>query len=100
MAGLRQAGNDLQAPARALLPQINDALAALREASGCCFAAMSGSGATCFGLFEAAGQAERAAAKIAQDHPDWWVASAPLVSDCTDQPADFGDQARTHYPRL
>jgi 4-diphosphocytidyl-2-C-methyl-D-erythritol kinase len=34
---------------------------------------MSGSGATCFGLFADDKIAEGAAAKIANDHPHWWV---------------------------
>jgi 4-diphosphocytidyl-2-C-methyl-D-erythritol kinase len=39
---------------------------------------MSGSGATCFGLFAAAGPAEAAAARIHAAEPDWWVAAAPV----------------------
>jgi 4-diphosphocytidyl-2-C-methyl-D-erythritol kinase len=42
---------------------------------------MSGSGATCFGLFEQQAQAERAAADLRNAEPGWWVASAPLLAD-------------------
>ncbi|HLH88019.1 MAG TPA: hypothetical protein VKX28_06125 [Xanthobacteraceae bacterium] len=45
--------NDLEAPARALQPVISDVLAALVRCGDCLFARMSGSGATCFGLFGA-----------------------------------------------
>lgn len=72
---LGQQRNDLEPPARAIAPQIGAALAALE---GAVFARMSGSGATCFGLY-AQGAAE-AAAQIARRHPGWWVASGRLLS--------------------
>jgi 4-diphosphocytidyl-2-C-methyl-D-erythritol kinase len=56
--------NDLEPPAVRLQPVIADVLAALRGASGCALARMSGSGATCFGLFNSAPAAEAAAQKI------------------------------------
>jgi 4-diphosphocytidyl-2-C-methyl-D-erythritol kinase len=65
--------NDLEPPAARLQPVIADVLAALRGASGCALARMSGSGATCFGLFNAAPAAEAAAQKIQSSHPTWWV---------------------------
>ena len=64
--------NDLQAPAITMQPVIQDVLAALEPAL---LARMSGSGATCFGLCESAEHADSLAAKILQDHPDWWVVS-------------------------
>ena len=66
--------NDLEAPAQALCPQISAALARLRESAGCALARMSGSGATCFGLYPSRPAAEAAAASIAAQHPGWWVA--------------------------
>ena len=68
-AALRALGNDLEAPARTLCPPVDAALAWLGGRPGCLLARMSGSGATCFGLFEDAGTAERAA-----DRPPagWW----------------------------
>jgi 4-diphosphocytidyl-2-C-methyl-D-erythritol kinase len=39
---------------------------------------MSGSGATCFAIFENAAEAEVAAAKIQRDHPGWWVHAGAL----------------------
>lgn len=67
--------NDLEQPARAVAPQIDTALAALE---GALFARMSGSGATCFGLYER-GAAAAAAAQIAQTHPGWWVRSGRVL---------------------
>ena len=64
--------NDLEPPAISLHPQIGDTLAALRAAPGCKLARMSGSGATCFGLFSEAG-AQAAAQTLHSQHPDWWV---------------------------
>lgn len=64
--------NDLQEPALSAAPAIADTLNALTN-TGAAFARMSGSGATCFGLFEAHDAAEKSAAAISQDHPDWFV---------------------------
>ncbi len=58
--------NDLQSPAIELAPGIQDVLNALEKTSGLRFARMSGSGATCFGLYDDAGiAAEKAAQQIA-----------------------------------
>ena len=70
--------NDLEAPALAIAPQIADVLSALRAAPGIKLARMSGSGATCFGLFEDQASAQAAAQTIAQAHPGWWVRAAVL----------------------
>ena len=71
--------NDLEAPARAIAPAIGDALAALRKA-GAHLARMSGSGATCFGLFESGNLAKRAASRIREKHPGWFVAATRTLS--------------------
>lgn len=71
VADLRRAPNDLEPPARRLCPPINDALIALAAAPGALLARMSGSGATCFGLFETVAEAETAAASCAR--PGWWT---------------------------
>ena len=70
--------NDLEAPARALAPEIGEVLAALRTLDGCRLARMSGSGATCFALFESLPEAEAALAAIQSSHPDWWAAAGAL----------------------
>ncbi|WP_149802944.1 4-(cytidine 5'-diphospho)-2-C-methyl-D-erythritol kinase [Mesorhizobium sp. NFR06] len=66
--------NDLEAAARSIEPAIGEALKALKRADAA-FARMSGSGATCFGLFETGNVAKRAAIEIRARHPDWFVAA-------------------------
>jgi 4-diphosphocytidyl-2-C-methyl-D-erythritol kinase len=63
--------NDLQRPAIALAPVIADCLAALGD-HGAMLTRMSGSGATCFGIFTNGANAARAARAIAARHPGWW----------------------------
>jgi 4-diphosphocytidyl-2-C-methyl-D-erythritol kinase len=64
--------NDLQRPAIALAPAIADCLAALGE-HGAMLTRMSGSGATCFGIFTNAANAARAAGMIQRRNPQWFV---------------------------
>ncbi|WP_375280043.1 4-(cytidine 5'-diphospho)-2-C-methyl-D-erythritol kinase [Pseudooctadecabacter sp.] len=66
--------NDLEAPARALAPEIDDVLTLLADQSGCILSRMSGSGATCFAIFEDADTRDTAAAAITSQRPNWWVA--------------------------
>ncbi|TIS99092.1 4-(cytidine 5'-diphospho)-2-C-methyl-D-erythritol kinase, partial [Mesorhizobium sp.] len=66
--------NDLEPAARVIQPAIGKALSVLNKA-GAGFARMSGSGATCFGLFETGNVAKRAAVDIRSRHPDWFVAA-------------------------
>lgn len=70
--------NDLQPGAIALAPVIGAALAALQSLPGALFARMSGSGATCFALFDSAAAAASAAESLRRLQPLWWVADAPL----------------------
>lgn len=72
-AELASCRNDLTASALALVPVISRVLAALRGEPGVRFARMSGSGATCFGIFPSLAAAEVAARGIAGTHSDWWV---------------------------
>lgn len=71
--------NDLEAPARQLASVIGDVLADLKALPGIRLARMSGSGATCFGLFDDAASAEAAADIIRLDHADWWVAAGQTL---------------------
>ena len=75
---LEPLGNDLAEPAVRAVPAIADVLARLAAAPGCLLSRMSGSGPTCFGLFEDAGLAHRAAAAIGAEQPSWWVAATSL----------------------
>lgn len=70
--------NDLQEPAMEIVPEIEDCLIALRGTDDCLLARMSGSGATCFGLYPRQGQAEQAAAALRAAHPNWWVVDCPI----------------------
>lgn len=66
-------GNDLERPASGIAPQISAVLRALAASDGCRLARMSGSGATCFGLFDTPRQSLLAARRLAAMHPSWWV---------------------------
>ena len=70
--------NDLQQPALEYAPVIGDVLAVLKAQDTCRLARMSGSGATCFGLFSSRPDAERAANAIRQLQPQWWVECSNL----------------------
>lgn len=78
VADLARRGNDLEPPAIALAPAIAQARSALAAAPGCRLARMSGSGATCFGLFASREEAREAADALAAAHPAWWVAATVL----------------------
>jgi 4-diphosphocytidyl-2-C-methyl-D-erythritol kinase len=73
--------NDLSPAAENIVPAIRNVLEALGAKPDCLLARMSGSGATCFGLFRTPDQAERAAANLAQAHPAWWVKAGHLHGD-------------------
>jgi len=72
--------NDLEGAAIELEPAIADALAVLRKLPGCRLARMSGSGATCFGLFDSMDAARGAARRLRVGYPDWWVRATALGS--------------------
>ena len=71
--------NDLEAPAIQIAPIIADVLHALRRLPDVRVARMSGSGATCFALFDDRVAAETAAARLAAEQPRWWVAATSLA---------------------
>lgn len=82
LAGLLGARhNDLEAPARALAPVIDDVLTAMTAEKGCLLSRLSGSGATVFGLFGNAERATQAALTLASAYPDWWVRPASLETN-------------------
>jgi 4-diphosphocytidyl-2-C-methyl-D-erythritol kinase len=80
---MRAHGNDLERPAMALVPAIRDVKAALGAEPECRYAAMSGSGPTCFGIFADQGQAADAARRIAGVHAGWWVEATVLQGSAT-----------------
>jgi 4-diphosphocytidyl-2-C-methyl-D-erythritol kinase len=78
LEALRAQTNDLEDVAIALAPAIADVLAALRALPGCRLARMSGSGASCFGLFVSTRTATAAAAALRAARADWWVRASLL----------------------
>ncbi|HEY0234453.1 MAG TPA: 4-(cytidine 5'-diphospho)-2-C-methyl-D-erythritol kinase, partial [Afipia sp.] len=70
--------NDLEAPALKLQPVIGEVLSSLRQTDGARLGRMSGSGATCFAIYDNAGQAKVAADGIARSQPGWWVHAGML----------------------
>lgn len=79
MAALQGLHNDLETAALALCPEIADVLAVLRGQYGCKLARMSGSGATCFGVFETEAKLLDVERNIAATHPMWWVQGARRI---------------------
>ena len=71
--------NDLERPAVKLVPDVAAALTALALAPGAQMVRMSGSGATCFALFEDRYKADAAALQLAEDNPWWWIKSASTM---------------------
>ena len=75
---LAAGANDLEVPATRIQPLIGEVIAALNATNGAWLARMSGSGATCFAIYENTAEAQRAANKIRLDHPSWWVHAGVL----------------------
>jgi 4-diphosphocytidyl-2-C-methyl-D-erythritol kinase len=76
---LEETRNDLEPPARALVPAIGTLIDWLAARPGCMLARMSGSGATVFGLFGSGALAHQAAHDLRAAHPGYWVAAAPVL---------------------
>lgn len=79
VAWLKGRRNDLQAPALALVPAIGEALAALDRLAGIQLARMSGSGATCFALFDNMPAATAGAEALRRAYPSWWISVAESI---------------------
>jgi 4-diphosphocytidyl-2-C-methyl-D-erythritol kinase len=75
---LAAGSNDLEAPATRIEPVIGEVLSALNATNGAWLARMSGSGATCFAIYENTAEAQRASQKLQLDHPQWWVHAGTL----------------------
>jgi len=73
----QQGRNDLELPASALCPAIAEVLAVLKETSPW-LSRMSGSGATCFALYESVAARDAAARHLAVQHPEWWHMAGSL----------------------
>ena len=77
---LSRRSNDLEAAAVRLAPAVADVIDALRGLDGCLLTRMSGSGATCFGLFADADAATSAAAEVTAARPAWWVREGRMLA--------------------
>jgi 4-diphosphocytidyl-2-C-methyl-D-erythritol kinase len=60
------------------MPEIAMIIGALRDGGQCLMARMSGSGATCFGLYADAAAAQEATEKLRAAYPHWWVEAGSL----------------------
>jgi 4-diphosphocytidyl-2-C-methyl-D-erythritol kinase len=78
VAWLDRTSNDLASPAKQIAPQVMHVEHALTASTGCLLARMSGSGATCFGIYPTIEAANTAAREIAAANPAWWVKPAGL----------------------
>jgi 4-diphosphocytidyl-2-C-methyl-D-erythritol kinase len=78
LAYLRTTRNDLEAPAGALTPAVGEVLGEITRMPGARLARMSGSGATCFGLFASNDDAKMAAIALGHSHSGWWVTATTL----------------------
>jgi 4-diphosphocytidyl-2-C-methyl-D-erythritol kinase len=77
---LRERRNDLTDAALTLVPAIRDMLTSLEASPGCLLARMSGSGATCFGVYADQAAAEAAAAFLGRKERGWWIMPTALAS--------------------
>jgi 4-diphosphocytidyl-2-C-methyl-D-erythritol kinase len=71
--------NDLETPAKQITPDVSEALAKLRSMPQVMHAAMSGSGATCYGLTRNVAEARQVARTIQVSKMGWWVAPAAVL---------------------
>lgn len=70
---MKEFGNDLLEPALKVAPKIGTVLSEIEKLEGCLISRLSGSGATCFGLFESIEQVERAGEVLKKHYPEWWT---------------------------
>lgn len=78
MAYATDRNNDLEPAARGLAPHVHEVLTTLAALDDARLVRLSGSGATCFAVFETPREALRAATLLAEDQPDWWIAASTL----------------------
>ena len=93
IAALAERRNDLEVPARRLVPDIAVLLDHLAALPGCLLARMTGSGASCFGLFAEAQAAAAGAAHLRRQKPGWWVQAAALSGACNEPAAALPTRA-------
>lgn len=79
VAMLKTQGNDLLEPALQIAPIIGEVMAEIENLPHCLMAQMSGSGATCFGIFATKNQTTQAFEIIQAKHPQWWSHSCAIL---------------------
>ncbi len=79
-AALQTRGNDLTEAAITVTPAIRDVLAAIASTENCLLARLSGSGATCFGIYAGASEAEAARRAVLAANPAWWAIAARIAA--------------------
>ncbi|RMF16542.1 MAG: 4-(cytidine 5'-diphospho)-2-C-methyl-D-erythritol kinase [Alphaproteobacteria bacterium] len=80
----RMTFNDLEMPAVEVAPEVGEVLAELRRPElGARLARMSGSGGTCFALFDNLEASRRAARQVTEQHPDWWTMTCRMMTSMT-----------------
>lgn len=70
--------NDLENTAINLEPIIEKVLVEIKHSENCLISRMSGSGTTCFGLFEKAEEADEASFRLKRAFPNWWIVSSQI----------------------
>lgn len=75
---MRAQGNALTDAAQTIVPEIGAVLSALRALPDVDYAALSGAGPTCFGIFPTRAAAETARTRLAAAHPAWWAVAAAI----------------------
>ena len=78
VAFLYMSQNMLEAPAKKIEPEIDRVIRGISEIPGCLISRMSGSGASCFGIFLSLNACEYAEKLLRESHPEWWVKSTLL----------------------
>lgn len=73
MSLIKATRNDLQSVAEMMVPEVSQIIADLQATHGVITARMSGSGATCFGLYPNLAEAQVAEAQLREQHPNWWI---------------------------
>nr|WP_246168514.1 4-(cytidine 5'-diphospho)-2-C-methyl-D-erythritol kinase [Wolbachia endosymbiont of Ctenocephalides felis wCfeT] len=76
---IKEVKNDLQEIAISLVPEVKDVISSLESQKGCILSRMSGSGTTCFGMFDNKENAKAAAVRIREQQPEWWVCDTQLI---------------------
>lgn len=80
VSAMNEWDNDLSGPARRLDPAVNAVLEALESSPNCLISRMSGSGATCFGIYQSDSAATAAAENLSRAYPEWWIEASNLRS--------------------